>query len=645
MPVPILRDHPRLGKPVEIGWRGAFAALFALRAVAAVYMIVADCDEVYNYWEPVHLLAAPTALAATPVRAFETWEYAPQYAIRSWAYIALHAAVPAAVLRAAAVPPHYAFYALRLALAALSAAADATLYRSVADTVNARVARYMLVFLATSAGVTVASVALLPSSFVMYTTSMAMAAAMRRASTRDSARTFAGTAWFALGALGGWPFALVIALPFVFEELCLASGDAGRSALGWRWARWLGAVGAAALLAVPIAGIDTLAYGRVVLVALNTVLYNVLGRARGIGPELYGVEPWTYYGVNLLLNFSVAMPLALVSLVGVWATAARLPARFSGAFAGTAPARGPGSSPAVLLGIRMLPVYLWVGMLTLQAHKEERFLYPIYPLLCFNAGVGLFLVRSWLEAAYLRLTRSPYRASRSWLFPAATLVPLLLAGVLGLLRVAALVAHYSAPMDIALALRAHEHALPTPPAPRRLCYGKEWHRFPSHFFVPAHVEVQFVRSEFRGILPHHFTRGDGAGEHALAAVDQSVAWVWPWRAVTRTVSRTVNERNEEEGDRYVPVDTCDFLIDVDWPARPATEHEPRYAALPAWRPLACAPFLDAEASRHAPPGSLSERIVATLARILWVPERVAHSIPGWDASLRHGAYCLLARVG
>lgn len=57
----------------------------------------------YNYWEPLHLLAT-RATSYDPVQAFETWEYAPQYAIRSWAYIAAHAPVPAAVAAIRAVP-------------------------------------------------------------------------------------------------------------------------------------------------------------------------------------------------------------------------------------------------------------------------------------------------------------------------------------------------------------------------------------------------------------------------------------------------------------------------------------------------------------------------------------------------------------
>ena len=44
---------------------------------------------------------------------------------------------------------------------------------------------------------------------------------------------------------------------------------------------------------------------------MNIVLYNVFG---GGGPDLYGVEPWTFYFVNGILNFNFVFVLALVSL-------------------------------------------------------------------------------------------------------------------------------------------------------------------------------------------------------------------------------------------------------------------------------------------------------------------------------------------
>lgn len=61
--------------------------------------------------------------------------------------------------------------------------------------------------------------------------------------------------------------------------------------------------------------------------------------------------------------------------------------------------------------MRLLPLYLWIGILTAQPHKEERFMFPAYPLICFNAAVTLYLARGWLELAYIKATTSPYQVS------------------------------------------------------------------------------------------------------------------------------------------------------------------------------------------------------------------------------------------
>ena len=67
------------------------------------------------------------------------------------------------------------------------------------------------------------------------------------------------------------------------------------------------------------------------------------------------------------------------------------------------------SSPFTLLALRLAPLYVWTAVLTAQAHKEERFMFPAYPLICFNAAVALYLIRGWMEVAYISATKSSYR--------------------------------------------------------------------------------------------------------------------------------------------------------------------------------------------------------------------------------------------
>jgi len=138
------------------------------------------------------------------------------------------------------------------------------------------------------------------------------------------------------------------------------------------------------------------------------MLYNILSPSGG--PELYGTSPPTYYLANLFLNFNFLLPLAILSfpvlLLTYFFDYRRLGKTQQ------APKEGE-TSPYTLLVLRLSPFYLWMAILTAQAHKEERFFFPAYPLLCFNAAVTLYLVKGWMEVFYIHLTNSPYEVSRA----------------------------------------------------------------------------------------------------------------------------------------------------------------------------------------------------------------------------------------
>jgi hypothetical protein len=62
-----------------------FLTLFAAHVFAAFWCPILDCDEVFNYWEPLHNLIHGSGL--------QTWEYAPTYALRSYLYLLLHSPI------------------------------------------------------------------------------------------------------------------------------------------------------------------------------------------------------------------------------------------------------------------------------------------------------------------------------------------------------------------------------------------------------------------------------------------------------------------------------------------------------------------------------------------------------------------------
>jgi alpha-1,2-mannosyltransferase len=160
----------------------------------------------------------------------------------------------------------------------------------------------------------------------------------------------------------------------------------------------------------------------------------------------------------------------------------------------------------------------------------------------------------------------------------------------------------------------------------KLCMGKEWHRFPGSYLIPNGIRVEFVKSEFDGMLPRHF-------EEKLTADDQShgqggaipkLANSWWLRPQTTYVPLDLNDLNKEDVSHYVPVDECDYLIDLDFPLHPVTSTlEPRYATMTdTWERVSCHPFLDV---RHS----------LLLTRIFWLPGKT------WQSQNEFGDFCLL----
>lgn len=292
----------------EPHWIFVLLPLLAIRLAAAIFSTIPDCDEVFNYWEPAHYLVHDEG--------FQTWEYSPVYAVRSWAYIALHAIVikgyasAQALLGAAGVSlpgildeKQAEFYLVRIVFALVCAEAETRLYLALRKGLSPSVANIFALMSLGSAGVFHASTAFLPSTFAIYT-------GMLGAASWLNGNTALSLTWFAAGAVLGWPFAAALAVPFILADLLEAVKGA--------WAKTIKSfsIAAAAILVITgaIVAFDTAAYRKTVIVPLNIVLYNVFG-GEGKGPDIYGTEPWWFYLANLALNFNVLLPLALLNLV------------------------------------------------------------------------------------------------------------------------------------------------------------------------------------------------------------------------------------------------------------------------------------------------------------------------------------------
>lgn len=650
-----------------------FLLLAAARLFSALTNIVHDCDEVFNYWEPLHFALFGSGM--------QTWEYSSKFALRPWLYLWLHGAVaaPAAALSRALFPglvgfglsKKVAFFAVRAALALASAAAEASLAAAAGDVLGGggsaggaatkkktrssdggggsaaataantsplrrlpAVSLILAALLASSAGMFSAAPALLPSSFVMVFLTAAAAGVLRGERESPLAVVAAGV----VGLLWGWPVASVAFFPYALWVLVAS----------WKEGNFLKTAAAAAALTAlalaPLVLLDRLAYGKWTLSLLNFLRYNVSGD--GGDSSLYGVEEWHYYLRNALLNLGLAVPLA-----------AAAPAVLGVVFAATraglispppaAPSSSVSVSPRALqrLALALLPLPLWSLTISALPHKEERFLYPVYPLACLAAAAAVAAAPAAVAAVFgaasaallprQRRRSSARRGSASFysLFSLALQASLVaLAALVGASRVAALLASYSAPLRIYSSLPAD------PPAPAQnrsslVCLGAEWHRFPSSFLLPGEAyRLAFVAAGFGGLLPVPFDASQGG---------------------SRAAPDSLNDRNaRDERNELADDAACDYFVGLAPPlgdaprAATAGEREEGKEGKEGggdWAERAALPFLDVNAA--------AVRALPAPARAFYLPRWLAAGVfrrPSWAAeegSLRErGRYVLMERL-
>ncbi|XP_006151043.2 alpha-1,2-mannosyltransferase ALG9 isoform X2 [Tupaia chinensis] len=512
----------------------AFKCLLSARLCAALLSNVSDCDETFNYWEPTHYLIYG--------KGFQTWEYSPVYAIRSYAYLLLHAWPAAFHARILQTNKILVFYFLRCLLAFVSCICELYFYKAVCKKFGLHVSRMMLAFLILSTGMFCSSSAFLPSSFCMYTTLIAMTGWYMD-------KTSIAVLGVAAGAILGWPFSAALGLPIAFDLLVLK--HRWKSFFHW-------SLVALILFLVPVVVIDSYYYGKLVITPLNIVLYNVFTPH---GPDLYGTEPWYFYFINGFLNFNVAFGLALLVLP-LTSLMEYLLQRFHVQNLGHP------------YWLTLAPMYIWFVIFFIQPHKEERFLFPVYPLICLCGAVALSALQKCYHFVFQRYRLEHYTVTSNWL----ALGTVFLFGLLSFSRSVALFRGYHGPLDLypefyRIATDPTIHTVPEG-RPVNVCVGKEWYRFPSSFLLPDNWQLQFIPSEFRGQLPKPFAEGPLA---------------------TRIIPTNMNDQNLEEPSRYIDISKCHYLVDLD--TMHETPREPKYSSnREEWVSLAYRPFLDASRS-------------------------------------------------
>ena len=393
--------------------------------------------------------------------------------------------------------------------------------------------------------------------------------------------------WAILAVLAtGWPFCAALFLPIGIHAVWNAGGGVSKNnnSRGGRGTERgvtkneinyfnVGAVANliarsflhASLICFGVALIDYHSYGFWTFPTWNIFVYN----SRGGGDELYGVEPFSYYVKNLALNFNVVSVLGVVALPLVWLM------KFG---------KGHRSSHTFWVETLLLsPMYIWMALLFPRPHKEERFLYPIYPMLSYGAAITVWEGLSSL--ATLSTTFDRWRRRKLYL----GLVVLCIPATISTSRSLALHRYYSAPVEVYRELFYHA-SVTTPSSPGEaityVCTAGEWHRFPSSFFLPANHKLGYLKSSFKGQLPQLFSlHGSRLESLSLPGAGR------------------FNDRNEEEMDRYVNIGMCSYIIELV----PMREYDDDDYDVPegmrymdsdnsggSWELLATRHFLDAE---------------------------------------------------
>ncbi|GBP66281.1 Alpha-1,2-mannosyltransferase ALG9 [Eumeta japonica] len=506
----------------------ALGLLLTARVAAALWGHIGDCDETYNYWEPLHYLIYGSGL--------QTWEYSPVYAIRSYVPLWLFA-IPAKLL-AIICEPILLFYLIKSLLGILSAVAEFMFYKAICFEFGVHVGRTWLALSLPAAGCFAAAPAMLPSAWSNALSTAALACWWRK-------RNAAAILLTAANAILSWPFAALLGIPIAIDMLLLKRHVTDF----FKWS-------AVALMVFlgPMVLVDSWHYGRLVIAPWNIVAYNIFTEH---GPDLYGVEPWTFYFINGFLNFNL-----------VWVLALSCPLLLAACRVLTSRA-APRPAFCCPYWLSLMPLYLWLAVFMLQPHKEERFLYPVYSMIVLCGAISLdCLQKMWYAlSCELRTQRRrhylTHTASLFWLC-------VLAAGFTGLSRIVALYNNYHAPMSIL-------NSLPQTNADEILyvCYGKDWYRAPSSFHLPDEgYRVRFIKSQFKGQLPAPFNDN--------------------WNA-TRLIQPHFNDHNEESSLTYLKPSQCLYLVDSD--IGEANSLEPRYASdNTTWEIIDTKPILDAEKS-------------------------------------------------
>jgi len=511
---------------------GVFGLLFTVSILSALYNRIIDCDEYMNYWEPTHFLMYN--------KGFQTWEYSPKYSLRSYTYLLIHSSIGKLLELFSNGNKVTLFFLIKISIGLFSSLAQTVFYNGIRKRFGNSIANYTLVFMLLSPAFFLSTTTYLPTTF-------SMTCLMAGYGFWMLGYSFIAVLHCCISVFLGWPFVGVLCIPLGLNILY------NRGIF-----RMIGYLIASVLFVfVPMVAIDYRYYGKLVIAILNIIAYNFTDDHSG-GSQLYGIESWTFYFINSFVNFNIVfimscltLPLVILFYKYGWSKA------------------NLGYSLLVLT-----PYYMWFGFMTYLPHKEERFLFVVYPFICLAGAVSLHYTLNIIESTVNWIFGKGGKGLSGFLCFSF----IFLFSVVSISRIYSTYINYTAPIDTFIYLNnniLNNGNLQTTPTKKDIdiCIGKEWHRFPSNYFIPNdnqyyNFNLRFIESEFKGHLPKPFSTSPNA---------------------TSIIPTNMNDQNKQEFDRYIKEKDCDYLIDFDSP----NQKEPHYVDEKSrWKTLFSAPFLD-----------------------------------------------------
>jgi alpha-1,2-mannosyltransferase len=314
---------------------------YSLQIIAAWLLPILDYDEVFNSWE--YLYKVQYGINR------QVWRNSPDYAFRSYFYIFLHY-LPASLLKS--YPKPVVFKLMRVFLSLFSIFSQETLRKSLElpDV-------YSVVF-SISPGFLIAGHAFLPFTFSTNCLMLFYACFMQFYKSESKEYLFAAFLACFTAVIIGWPFFGVIFAVFIIPYLLKNPMILSRPII-YRFG-----IAALAVVFIPSFLFDTTYYKKL----WKSLFYSRNLEKNIVSSELFNLESWQFYFNSLLLNFNFVIIIQLYVLFLLF------PAYLVYAY------RSRKYVKHFLFYFSLwFSSLFWLILVCTQQHKDERFLYIIYP--------------------------------------------------------------------------------------------------------------------------------------------------------------------------------------------------------------------------------------------------------------------------